>query len=609
MINKFYDETNTSEIETKEIDIEAKEITDPDQNTHPIPKDTRIYDPPHIPDQSMLRDYQKECISKIESCNGGSHLIVLPTGSGKTVVLSHIPRHGRVLLLSHRDELVHQPEKYYDCSFGVEQAKEHSNGEEVVSASVQSLIRRLNHFDPYDFDMIITDEAHHAVASSYRKIYDYFKPRIHLGFTATPDRADKNDLNQIYDDILYLKDMKWGIREGFLTDIDCYQIDVGYDLTQIKNQMGDYKLDALADEMLKPTVVDAVVDAYQKHRKGQTLMFAVNVAHADALAKKIPGSVVVTGMTPKEKRAEILENFRDRKIPCMINIGVFTEGTDIPLIETVVLARPTQSEALFCQMVGRGLRPAPGKESLTLIDCVGVSKKAPANIGNLFGLNMKVVPKKKQNRLQGVRITEMENTIEAILDGPDSWINTETRVKLFCDENSVDLRDVNFVPMGNNSLVLSLGTGKTIYIPETDALGKTQAFIEKRENNLCTRQKITTAQKLQSVVDDVRLYLMRNEQESKPLWYVSAVNTWGRDKASSKQIDYIKVLAHERMQDLNDIDLTIITKKQASVIIERLNAMPKKRSLCSNPNRGNRKMGPASQPGIENAFSGTKGWY
>ena len=254
MINKFYDETNTSEIETKEIDIEAKEITDPDQNTHPIPKDTRIYDPPHIPDQSMLRDYQKECISKIESCNGGSHLIVLPTGSGKTVVLSHIPRHGRVLLLSHRDELVHQPEKYYDCSFGVEQAKEHSNGEEVVSASVQSLIRRLNHFDPYDFDMIITDEAHHAVASSYRKIYDYFKPRIHLGFTATPDRADKNDLNQIYDDILYLKDMKWGIREGFLTDIDCYQIDVGYDLTQIKNQMGDYKLDALADEMLKPTV-------------------------------------------------------------------------------------------------------------------------------------------------------------------------------------------------------------------------------------------------------------------------------------------------------------------------------------------------------------------
>ena len=126
-------------------------------------------------------------------------------------MFSHIPRHGRVLILSHRDELVHQPGKYYDCSFGVEQAKETSHGEEVVSASVQSLVRRLHRFDPEEFDMIITDEAHHATAATYQKIYEYFKPRIHIGFTATPDRHDKHDLHKIYEDILYMRDMKWGI--------------------------------------------------------------------------------------------------------------------------------------------------------------------------------------------------------------------------------------------------------------------------------------------------------------------------------------------------------------------------------------------------------------
>lgn len=577
-------------------------------------KSTILFDPPHVPDQSILRDYQKECIDKIMNCKSGSHLIVLPVGSGKTVTFSHIPRFGRVLILSHRDELVHQPEKYYDCSFGVEQASEHSNGEEVVSASVQSLIRRLDKFDPYDFDMIITDEAHHAVAASYRKIYDYFKPRIHLGFTATPDRADKDDLNKIYEDILYLKDMKWGIREGFLTDIDCYQIDVGYDLTQVKTQMGDYKMDALADAMLKPAVVDAVVDAYGKHRHGQTLIFAVNVAHAYALAKKIPGAVVVTGETPKEKRAQILEDFRNRKIPCVVNIGVFTEGTDIPLIETVIIARPTQSDALFCQMVGRGLRLSPGKEALTLVDCVGVSKKAPVNVGDLFGLNMKVVPKEKRNRLQGIKITEMETKIETILDGPDSWINTEVRVKLFRDENNVDLREINFVPMGNNSLVLSLGDGKAIRIPETDALGKTQAILEKKEDNKVVSHAITIAQKLQSVIDDVRVYLQMNEKDSKALWDMSIVHAWGDAKASQKQIDYVKVLAHERMQDLCDVNLNTITKRQASALIDRLSAMPRKQFLNSEYGRQKqtttRQTTPETQRRtVPDGFTGTTGWY
>ena len=128
----------------------------------------------------------------------------------------------------------------------------------------------------------------------------------------------------------------------------------------------------------------------------------------------------------------------------------------------------------------------------------------------------------------------METKIETILDGPDSWINTEVRVKLFRDENNVDLREINFVPMGNNNLVLSLGDGKAIRVPETDALGKTQAILEKKEDNKVVSHAITIAQKLQSVIDDVRVYLQMNEKDSKALWDMSIVHAWGDAKASQE---------------------------------------------------------------------------
>ena len=131
-----------------------------------------------------LRPYQEEALASIP--DAGAFLICLFTGAGKTVIMSRIPRRGRMLILSHRDELVHQPEKYFECSFGVEQGAETSHGEEVVSASVQSLARRLNKFRPDDFDVLVCDEAHHSTSPTYRKIFEYFKPRLHLGFTATP---------------------------------------------------------------------------------------------------------------------------------------------------------------------------------------------------------------------------------------------------------------------------------------------------------------------------------------------------------------------------------------------------------------------------------------
>ena len=143
-----------------------------------------------------LRDYQAECIDIIDNLDGGAHLVQMATGLGKTVTFANIHRHGRMLILSHRDELVAQPVKYFDCPVGIEKAERHSDGEPVVSGSVQTLSRgtRLErNFKPGDFDLIVTDEAHHASAPTYRKIIDYLQPRLHIGFTATRTEATVGD--------------------------------------------------------------------------------------------------------------------------------------------------------------------------------------------------------------------------------------------------------------------------------------------------------------------------------------------------------------------------------------------------------------------------------
>ena len=479
-----------------------------------------------------------------------------------TYIFSHLPRYGRVLLLSHRDELVHQPEKYYDCSFGVEQAGEHSNGEEVVSASVQTLIRRLDKFDPYDFDMIITDEAHHAVAKSYQKIYDYFKPRVHIGFTATPDRADKSDLSKIYSDIIYYKDIKFGIKRNYLCDVDCLRVNIGYDLRHVHKQMGDFKQDELGSAMEQPEVVDAIAEAYNKYAKGATMIFAVNVAHAEKIAEKIDGAVVVTGKTPN--RGEIIKEFTERKIPCIVNCMVFTEGTDIPLIETIIMARPTSNHSLYSQMVGRGLRLYPGKETLRLIDCVGVTGRLDiCTAPNLFGLGTDMVDDNDKEKIQG-RLSNMENILEDIMDTPKSWIINAERVNLISKEEGVNINNINYILMPDMSLHLSTGDGINIVIPQSDARGQTIARIFRGSTLLHEHYPDDK----QTILNDVDDYLNTYRAGSRQLWDKTA-STWGGNPSTEKQMNYIKTLLKQAGRPW-DQSLVKTTKREAGIVIERL---------------------------------------
>lgn len=270
-----------------------------------------------------LRDYQKECLEIIDNLKSGSHLINMATGLGKTATFTHIKRKGRVLVLAHREELVTQPIKYYNCPVGIEMANQKSHGEPVVIASIQSIIHRLDKFKPDEFDMIITDEAHHAAAKSYKKVYEYFKPRLHLGFTATPNRGDNVRLDDVFQDIIFQKDLRWAIQNKYLTDIYCMRVNIGYDISKVARRMGDFAPGELEEVMNQDILNNAIAEAYKKYAKGQTLIFACSVDHAEAIAKKIPGSVAVTADT--KNRAELIHKFTNREIPCLVNCMIFTE--------------------------------------------------------------------------------------------------------------------------------------------------------------------------------------------------------------------------------------------------------------------------------------------
>ena len=492
-----------------------------------------------------LRDYQKACISKIESMPPGAYLVQMPTGCGKTATFTHIPRKGRVLVLAHREELVRQPARYYDCPVGFEIAAEHSHGEEVVIASVQSLVRRLERFGRDEFSMIITDEAHHAAAGTYKKIYEYFEPEKHIGFTATPNRGDKVKLNDVYSEIIFQRDLRWAIQSGFLCDIYCLRVNIGFDLSRVSVRNGDYAPGELDDAM--EGTADAIAQAYREHAKGATLIFAVSVHQAEEIAARIPGAVVVTGKT--KNRADIIERFSRREIPCIVNVMVFTEGTDIPLVETVIIARPTKSDSLYSQMVGRGLRPHPEKEKLILVDCVGITGRASlCTAPSLLGISLSDIPQKRQNEIQGPWFELPERAILAA-DCPESWIQNVKVVDLWAKSMSYNLHNVNWFRMPDGSMVCSLPDRKKIVMPCPDALG-----------NVCISGQTVP---YQQALDRAYSALETQYPEDRRIWDLEISKRWGSKPATESQIRQIQ-------RRKLDIDTSTLTRLEASSILTRL---------------------------------------
>lgn len=340
----------------------------------------------------VLRPYQQEAKDAVfEKWGEGTRktLLVLPTGTGKTIVFASVTeecvRHGeRVLILAHRGELLDQAadkiRKATGLGCSVEKAEQSCFGQwyRVTVGSVQTLMRekRLRQFPERYFGTIIVDEAHHCISDSYQKVLQYFPEAHVLGVTATPDRGDMRDLGTYFENIAYEYTLPKAIREGYLSPIKALTLPLSIDISAVGISSGDFKsgeLGTALDPYLEQIAKE--MENYCKERKTVVFLPLVKTSQKfrDILNEHGFRAAEVNGES--QDRAEVLRDFDSGKYNVLCNSMLLTEGWDCPSVDCIVVLRPTKVRSLYCQMVGRGTRLNPGKDHLLLLDFLWMTER------------------------------------------------------------------------------------------------------------------------------------------------------------------------------------------------------------------------------------------
>ena len=339
-----------------------------------------------------LRPYQQQARDRIHAEWDAGHtrtLLVLPTGTGKTIVFASVAadqvRAGdRVLILAHRGELLEQAADKLQRSTGLVSAVEKAESTcldswfRVVVGSVQTLQRtaRLERFPQDYFGTIIIDEAHHAITDGYRRILDYFSGAKVLGVTATPDRGDMRNLGEVFDSLAFEYKLTDAIKEGYLCKIMAQTIPLQLDITSVTMSGGDY---AVADlgTALDPYLEQIAAEMARRCKSRKTVVFLPLIKTSqkfrDLLNTYGFRAAEVNGQS--DDRRQVLADFDAGKYNVLCNSMLLTEGWDCPSVDCVVVLRPTKVRSLYSQMVGRGTRLSPGKTDLLLLDFLWMTDK------------------------------------------------------------------------------------------------------------------------------------------------------------------------------------------------------------------------------------------
>lgn len=359
-----------------------------------------------------LRDYQEEALDavlKARKENITRQLVVLPTGSGKTLLFCAVARSlgAPTLVLAHRDELVRQAADKFamvwpEASVGVVKAQENCHeGRDVVVASVQTISRpkRLAEFGPGRFGFLVVDEAHHAAAASYLSVIRALgfmggdPEKLLLGVTATPFRGDGVGLGAVFQKIVYQRSILSMVRAGYLVDFRGLAVGTGTDLSGVREVAGDFDESELEGVLNTANRNEIIVKAYLDHASSRkAVAFTAGVRHARDLAGAFREAGVpaeaVTADTPEGERRRILSAFRSGDVRVLTNCGVLTEGWDEPSLDCILMCRPTKSKALYVQVIGRGARPYPGKEDCLVVDFAdNAGRHDVMSLPSLFGLS------------------------------------------------------------------------------------------------------------------------------------------------------------------------------------------------------------------------------
>ena len=339
-----------------------------------------------------LRPYQAEAKQAILSAWDTGYrktLLVLPTGTGKTVVFSSVTEEQtgkghRVLIMAHRAELLGQAADKLREASGLESVIEKGGSSALGSilpvtvGSVQSLSQpgRLSKFPNDYYQDIIVDEAHHCLSDSYRRVLDHFYNANVLGVTATPDRGDHRNLGEYFDCKAYEYSMTDAIKQGYLVPVTAQMIPLELDISRVGMSSGDFAAGEMGSA-LEPYLMQ-IADEMARYCQGRkTVVFlpliAISRAFCGMLNEAGLRAAEVNGNS--EDRTEILEDFSEGKYDVLCNSMLLTEGWDCPSVDCIVVLRPTMIRSLYQQMVGRGMRLYPGKKELLLLDFLWMTER------------------------------------------------------------------------------------------------------------------------------------------------------------------------------------------------------------------------------------------
>lgn len=333
---------------------------------------------------------QQETLNKLESCRADGFtrgLVALPTGTGKTILAAMDANRigGRILFIAHTNEILQQASRAFarvipDATIGyIHSEEEHGADRDMVFANIASLRRAdlLARLEPDAFTYVVVDEFHHGAAPSYLPVLRHFTPKFMLGLTATPSRTDRKDLlDLLQGNLVHLVSTSEAIHRGFLVPFIYHGLKDNIDYRGIKHNGFSYSLTDLERALLIPKRDEAVIVKYRElapHAKA--IGFCVSIKHANRMAEAftrygIP-SVSIHSDLSKEERRERMAKFVRGDALCAFTRDLFNEGVDVPETEALLFLRPTESRIVMTQQLGRGLRIAPRKKAVVVLDFIG----------------------------------------------------------------------------------------------------------------------------------------------------------------------------------------------------------------------------------------------
>lgn len=384
--------------------VEAISIASGKSSDAPLSSDEILpYDIEPLPfQQEMLEDLDRER----EVFGRNRNLVVAATGTGKTLLaafdyrrlvskmsLTGLGRRPRLLYVAHRAEILRQARRAFrhvlrDPNFGALLVDgELPESSEFVFASIQSLNKsRINALDPHYYDYVVVDEFHHAAARTWSRLLEYVDPQILLGLTATPERADGLDIFHWFSGHTATEIRLWeALERNLLVPFHYFGIgDDTLDFRTVTWSGGRYNVEELeglltGDDARMHRVVNEISDKVTDSNSMRALVFAVSIDHAHYVARFLESRGIhaqaLTSEDGSTERQESVRKLRSGQIQALVTVDLFNEGVDIPEVDTVVLLRPTESQTVFLQQLGRGLRHSPGKDVLTVLDFVGLQSK------------------------------------------------------------------------------------------------------------------------------------------------------------------------------------------------------------------------------------------